>query len=1559
MRNLLKKIVLSTLSVSCIASAVGGALSLDGALQTKASEECVSSAAYFLNEDRSTQGLWYNGEHGTKGDPESDRNYGVDGCILFYHWLRVDGQPIKDVEILSDFSYDTNVYKNNERANYNEIPEYIESVTGDLSNGYLNYWINGNGTDIEKEWTSTYAKHLLLPVEGGYDTEGNLVHYGQGGFGTVSNGAANIYTVQAKDNEWHDVSLYVGSSVFHKYPGYDEHTMGIYDLNDKLLAEYVVKDPAIGTYLKFAVKGSYKIKYQTTTYSSAGYNYGLFFDPHEENEEIGTSNLTAALEGAKVVNLAWTNASDESFTTIYRRVKGEKTWQYLDCVEKGVNIYRDESSVVAKTYEYALSSGTEKKTKSWHDRYEKECTVKPYTNPSVCVKYSNLPDEEGMAECSTAAYKPTKIEFLDESYLAQREGAFQVRAKLTKSDDNGVTFVPYEGIEVSFTLQGDAVESDLGMNVYPNMDKTFATGTTNADGIVAVEGSIAYEGTYEIVASIDLQPDSDPMYGYDASSSVVLVTVQDNIATKNTLPVITAISDAIKPGDTVTISGLNLLSDSSLKIAYIKNDGDEPSAYNENAAYKNIDQKDILVAENVNGTGITFVFPKSAAAGMYDFYVHTNSGWSNGITMNAPRPQYIDQEAAYEGQQIQIVGRNFLLSEYGAANSEKALQSLKVKLSLIADKNGNPASGLSKTLTQKNGGILTTLKETKESAMQFESDVLEAEDIPYTYELRITFVVPSVLEYGTYEVSVSSDGKYFSALSEPCALKIIEKKAQNWNETVFGVDKSAAVGNDPLGLGAYWVQDFNYTNVVTMQENTFETAVEYTKELNNQMSKLSSQGGGVVYFPEGNYYLYADVYMHEGIILVGAGTDKTTVHYANADGYNTVWFRAKSLASNIGIARMTLDVTGDDCSKGEDGYYSPNFLMNWGFTGDYGGDIEYSDTQNKFLIDVDVDGVMDNLANNLMCRQYLLICANKNVIWKNLDVVGGQIYTRADKYVTCYNVYQVFNGKSSSSPPMQSRYAFIENSYIDQNYCGHGISIRSNTYCAYSYVAHAGNRVDRSNQGEAILCEPPSGQIATGKVLAADNRSVTLDFSGGKKVDKDTLLHYNRFAVYISDGTGAGQMRYIDRNGSGDYANCYSLLEYERDWDVLPDTTSVFYISSPNSNLTISHFKAYDTAGTICLYGNVHDVVVADCKLVDTAGIGVWGITVGGMRGARVDASTNIRIERNDISGVSAHYDVGSVNAQGVGGIFVSYAKGDYMGMLISDITIRDNYLHDLMPNVSSIGENGWLNGTGITLYSGVTQGQGNPNVARNIGVENNVVTDSEYGIYVDRLANGIVIKNNSVSNTSMFKDNMQVYRPNNFVSEAYHELIVDGKVSSLSGNYSLGEILPNAPDSGDKVFFGWTTDENYTPSSPIVNSAYGVNSKLYAVYGYKVVFDYNYVKSDGTQKGEYVTLKALPGGNVSAELNSYGDPFRLNDEFLGWYIDKECTVAFDSTAALNGNVTVYAKWSSAANANVGDNTGEQTKKGCKGSVAVSTAAVMSIVLVAAAIAVIGKRKQS
>ena len=1473
-----------------------------------------NSQAYFLTEDRSTRGLWYNGENGAKDNPEADRNYGKDGAVLFYHWLRADGQPEKNIDKLNDFSNDTNFYYNMEKSNYVEYPSYVDLIEGDIqsyNDTPHGYWMNGTHT-LSETWKQNQNGTELLPIEGRYDENGNEIQFVHGGF-CVTGNSYYEFDVSMTDDSWHIISLYVGCPYTHKYNGYAAQEVCILAPDGSTLASYVVDDANMGVYVSFAVKGSFTIRHYGN--GQGAWGNGLFFDPYEYNPDILAQNFEARLSGVKDVNLQWENTDEQALTTIFRRVKGETLWNKLAECEAGVTSYVDKDTKTSTTYEYVLANGTVHHAEALYNQYEQ--IKSPWVAPEPAAKSYNLPDLEHIKEVATAPYKLTKIEFSESDYLSVKGESFSVKARLYKTDDEGATWQPYPGVEMSFTLTGENVESVLGVNIYPNMDAEFGKATTDNEGYAELTGSVPYAGEYQLQASIEAQPNPEnENEGYDASSSLVYVVIEENPNDQNpATPFITSVTDAVESGDTVIISGFNMKDDGALKIAFRRNQGTAPAVYDASADYYTIPDSSIVVKDNENGTGLMFVMPE-ISAGMYDFYVRNSYGWSNGITMNATRPMYIDQEAAYAGQHIQIVGRNFLQYEYGVGDLESSLKSLAVRLTYA-----DTQKKYSITLTQENGGILTTNKISAEDALQFESDVLKAEDIPYTHQFRITIQIPdNVAFYGDYSVSVASDGKDFRQLSEPTLLKIVEKKANSWDETVFGsMTAGGHVGNDPLDLGVYWAQDLNYTNVRTVSPNTFAEGESFRNELNNLITQLSNSGGGVVYFPEGAYYIYSDVYMKKNVILVGAGQDKTTLYYANDKVSNTVWFRGNN-EDNIGIARMTLSTDIPEL-KVNGKWFVPNFSINWGGDGEYNQDIDTARSKNKFVMDVDFKAASETadtsvLQNSSYSRQMFLIGGEGNIIYKNLNLQVASLYTRAKHFTQCWNV-KMFS--RPNTPIMQGKYVFVENCYFDCDAYGigtesHGLSIRSDSYVAYTYVTNAGARGELArNDGESLLVEVPSGYHSTGYVLDATARTITLDYKAGTFIQADTSIHYNKFAVYISDGTGQGQYRYIERAGVNEYGNCYALMEGESDWDIIPDSTSVFSIINPIANVTVYHFKAYDCVATICLYYNCMDAVVYESTLVDTGGITLWGSSVGGIGGARITPSQNVRLEKNDISGVGSNYDQGISKAQGTGGIqLIAKKEGDYVGVTLMGVTVRDNYLHDMIPEIFNTQESE-CNYPGISLFTNYTSGMENANRSRYIVVENNTVENVQGGIYVDKLFTGLVVRNNQLSGCGLDDGNGYIiYEPSLFKGIAEHTFYVNGeKNTGLSGEYVFDTLLPELQNSGEGTFIGWTTDEQFTDDSPIVTHALLKNTDLYAVFGYSVTFDYNYLKSDNTPKGEYFTAKVLAGETVKAELDSYGDPFRLGDDFEGWYLDRDCTEVFLPESEITQNLVVYAKWAS------------------------------------------------
>lgn len=1483
-------------------------------------ETSTNSSAYFLTEDRYTQGLWYSGEDGFKEDtPEqtaAKRNYGKDGAVLFFHWLKSQhSKPCLDVDKLNDFTHDTTDYSDSEavvKANYVEYPSYVSSIQGNItsiSDDPFGYWNNYLAT-MSNLWTKSINGVRLLPIEGRYvddeKTEERL--WTSAGFNSQA-GAPTRFTVEMTDDNWHSVTYYVGCPYYYKYVGDTDSTINIYDLEGNLLETHTVAKTNQGVHVTFAVKGSFVI--ELIGKSLAAWSNALFFDPCVNNENIGVSDVSVKLEGAKQVKIEWENISNDTFTSIYRRVKGEKYWERLVELAPAVSSYVDSSTKVGTQYEYVLSSATLNNTDSIYNGYT-NIDTDIYEKPKVFVKTFNLPDFDSVVEIATAPYSKTKLELAQSSYIITPNTDFTVKARLLKTDDNGLTWDPYSNIEVTYKLDGENIYSIIGEKKYQNIDEIFGIGVTDDDGYIEVTSRVEYCGDYNIVVSIEEQPDTlNMMTGYDACTASAMLSIVSTETANSMSPVLTNISDAIKPGETFNITGFNILNDESFKVAYVKNAGKIPSAFDENSDCKYISEKDILFVDALNGTSIMLTLPADERAGIYDFYIKNAYGWSNGITLNAARPLYLDQEGAYEGQEIQIVGRNFLQYEFGVGTLESSLNNLRVKLTQIKDKNGNEVNGLSYILSTANGGILTGNKIDKEDALQFENDKLQAEDIPYTHPLRITIKVPQVYAYGLYDITVATDGKDYRALTDNCKLEIVEKKSQSWDTSIFGdYNTTKHCGNDPLDLGVYWAQDLNYNNTVKMSPNAFDSAKTFTETVNTTISTLSNQGGGVVYFPEGTYYFMSGVNLKNGVMLIGAGEDKTIFEYVDNSATGKIWFTSSSQI-NIGIARVALNVQ-NECLQGENGaWIAPRYVVKWSGDGTYDEDLSLTTIKNRFIVNVDGHFIkkVAKWADPSSSEQYIQM-TGKNIVLKNSCFDGGIIHCEMNSYGTMWGVKMIYNASQGAAPHFSGRYSFIENSYFDLQYIGHGLKVKSDQYVAYNYTTHTGNRVARMNDGEALLVEPPTGMFSTGNVIGATARTITLDFVGGEKIEKDTYVRYNMLAVYISDGTGQGQMRYIKRTTTDAYGACYEFQDWERDWDIIPDSTSVFSVIAPLANLTLYHYKAYDCVGPVCLYNNVNDAVVSGCTLIDTAGVAVYGTSSGGIENGRGTPSSHIRIVDNYIEGVGADYNVGEIlEPRYCGGIIlVAGGSGDYFGNFMNGIIVKNNHLKNLIPEISGKDDSKWVVGTGLVVnFKGGLNN--NPNCARNIIIENNLIENTEWGLYCDRVFTGVAIKGNTVSQTTLLSENVTIDRPTGFYGNANHTLYVNGKVSGLSGDYQYETDLPKLSNLNGRTFLGWTEDENYTLDSTITTKAYGKNVTLYAAYGYEVVFDYNYLKSNGEQKGIYTSFKTLSGGSISNELANYGDPFRLGYEFGGWYLDEACTQGFDPECLITENVKVYAKW--------------------------------------------------
>ena len=117
--------------------------------------------------------------------------------------------------------------------------------------------------------------------------------------------------------------------------------------------------------------------------------------------------------------------------------------------------------------------------------------------------------------------------------------------------------------------------------------------------------------------------------------------------------------------------------------------------------------------------------------------------------------------------------------------------------------------------------------------------------------------------------------------------------------------------------------------------------------------------------------------------------------------------------------------------------------------------------------------------------------------------------------------------------------------------------------------------------------------------------------------------------------------------------------------------------------------------------------------------------------------------------------------------------------------------------------------------------------------------------------------------------------------------------------------VAPENPVREGYSFLGWFTDEATTQRFDFAFTPITANLTLYAgwVQNYTVTYDANY---DG---GKDFTAESV-NGRVDT---SFRPDAREGYNFAGWYVDADCTTAFNPNTVLTGDITLYARWVSSS----------------------------------------------
>lgn len=296
------------------------------------------------------------------------------------------------------------------------------------------------------------------------------------------------------------------------------------------------------------------------------------------------------------------------------------------------------------------------------------------------------------------------------------------------------------------------------------------------------------------------------------------------------------------PNDTVIISGNNIYENiSSLRIKQIANTDSSAASYIK-ATWYDTDEyegefihssapdyseeywEDAVNVEIIQPTvnSIKFLIPSSFSKGMYavrlNGFDYNSSNDDVIVYINRPRVSFT------QGNEGKIATKGGFLKVVGDMlvwNYDAAAPDISnVKLHIAG-------SGYSKVLTSE------SLVAENANCLQFE--------------------IPSDMKNGVYELSVYNGIGGTDGWSAPVKFNVGDSPRESWPATVYNVKSFGASGK-------------KYENA--------------TGAVVKALEALSLNGGGILYFPEGQYNLCAELYVPENVVFKGDGSGKSIVFWS-------------------------------------------------------------------------------------------------------------------------------------------------------------------------------------------------------------------------------------------------------------------------------------------------------------------------------------------------------------------------------------------------------------------------------------------------------------------------------------------------------------------------------------------------------------------------------------------------------------------------------------------------------------------------------------------------------
>lgn len=822
-----------------------------------------------------------------------------------------------------------------------------------------------------------------------------------------------------------------------------------------------------------------------------------------------------------------------------------------------------------------------------------------------------------------------------------------------------------------------------------------------------------------------------PFFSFKSLLIQLLLLFTFDVSLLAQAPIIFRMSDAVKPGELVTVYGEGL-NQTGIEVAVDMISVDQPA---ENST------KLEVVSPDPEGHYVTAVLKENLPAGVYTIWVKNAYGWSNGLKLNSPRPQWLSIDQVAEGLKVKVVGKNLDGKEFGADRNTQ------VKL--------------------------------KSETNEYIADVLKVN--PYSVEFTVSASVPK----DTYDVLVSNNGgAVWKKLESDQRLTVVEK------------------GDDPLGLGVAWAKDFNWSRQFNVKDYGAkgDGITNETAAIQSAVDALKSAGGGVLYFPDGTYKS-TSIQLPSGVVLYGQSREASILSFSNNNSTNFISTKNDGVTTGrVGLANLKIGVEMKNPYQ-----VFPDFFVYLGNAYGSGltwVTFTLNRTAEKiFIKDVTFDYPTTEREGR---GRTIAIYANQYVLMSGINAKGRNVNTSGvtSKYSEISDCsFEAYN--EGGFTLTSNMYTVMERNSIrfktptNDKSIDRGFEITSHSYVAENNVENSSS-VD--NWNEQILFEPRDGVTKMyGTITAGTDTSLTVnprkDTNGvlyGHITDSylnlpaiaqqnNWNLEYNKYPqgwyISIIDGRGLGQYRKVVSLNE-----TTSVVGIDKPWDVIPDNTSKFVITVPALNNIAYKNTMKNGSKPLLFYQNTYDAVVAENYAENTQGYNITNYYVlsGGTIKSRFASSYFNRMVNNVIIGVANnrrtgglgyHFDMQLVEAPGEN----AYAYTCY-GM-----DIKNNSVKSVLPAPDPLTrETPPING--IYLGSYIRAGQGSRNAIKGATIENNLIRNSDRGISIGGtlfpywntdpkpnttpMSYGIVVKSNRFMNvTSKIVDNTTAAQKSVFIN--------------------------------------------------------------------------------------------------------------------------------------------------------------------------------------------------